>query len=168
MPKFPLGKVYESVMYFLGALPYKSESGFTCGEKCRFRHFEVDGQPSKESQKSGVKGSGALLNESRQIGCVSQDSHPRRSFLREEGKLGPNHAVKFSRSTWHHIKTRERKGQSRGIIQKCEPHERSPCAPGFEERTQDKTLHQERCARRVAWDSAKKVSIRSKNRESYV
>ena len=35
-----------------------------------------------------------------------------------------------------------KKGPSRRIIQKCEPHERSPCAPGFEERSQE-SLHQE-------------------------
>ena len=39
----------------------------------------------------------------------------------------------------------------------CEPHERNPCAPRFEERTQDDTLLNERCARRVAWDLAKNV-----------
>ena len=36
-------------------LNYKSESGCTYGEKCRFRHEEVDGQPSEKSKKSGVK-----------------------------------------------------------------------------------------------------------------
>ena len=59
------------------------------------------------------------------MGCVPQDSHPRKSILRKEGKLGSNHAVKFSKGTWHPIKNRERKGPSRGIIQKCEPHDRS-------------------------------------------
>ena len=55
------------------------------------------------------------------------------------------------------LKIRERKGPSRGIVRKCVPHECSPCAPEFEERTPDKTLHQERCARRVAWNLAKNV-----------
>ena len=44
------------------------------------------------------------------------------------------------------MKNRERKGPSRGVIQKCEPHERNPCANKFAERTRDETLHQERCA----------------------
>ena len=47
--------------------------------------------------------------------------------------------------------------QSQGIIQKCEPHERSPCAPKFGERSHEETLHQERCARRVAWDLAENI-----------
>ena len=78
------------------------------------------------------------------MGCVSQDSHPRKSIMpREEGKLDQNVPSIFSKGTWHRMKIRERKGPSPGVIQKCEPHERNPCAPKFEERTQDETLHQE-------------------------
>ena len=120
-----------------------------------FRHVEAQSKPSKMSKKGGAKGSVALLKESAQLGCVSQDSYPRKSIPREEGNLGSKHAVKFSKGTWHQ-KIRERKGPSRGIIQKCEPHERSPCAPKFGERSHEETLHQERCARRAAWDLAKK------------
>ena len=135
-------------------LIYKSESGCTYGEKCRFPHVKADVQPSTKSKKSGVKGSVAILKESFQLGCVSQDSHPRKLIPRKEGKFGSNPAVKFSKGTWHQIKIRERKGPSRGIIQKFEPHERSPCAPKFEERSQEETLHQESCARREALDLA--------------
>ena len=96
-----------------------------------------------------------LLKESPQLGCVSQDSNLRKSIQREEGRLGSKHAVKFSKSTWHQRKIRERKGPLRGIIPKCEPHERSPCSPKFGEISHEDTLHQERCARKVALDSAK-------------
>ena len=44
------------------------------------------------------------------LDCVQEivrDSSPRKCILREEGKLGSNHTVKFSRGTWHHIKIRE-------------------------------------------------------------
>ena len=88
--------------------------------------------PAKSQRKGGAKGSVAVLKESFQLGCVSQDSHPRKSFLRKQEKLGSSHAVKFSKGARHQIKIRERKGPSRGIVQKCEPHERSPCAPKFE------------------------------------
>ena len=37
------------------------------------------------------------------LGCVSQDSFPRKSILREPGMLGSKHAVKFSKFTWHQI-----------------------------------------------------------------
>ena len=76
---------------------------------------------------------------------------------KERRKFGSNHAVKFTKRTWHQIKILERNGLSRGIIHKCEPHERSPCAPSFEERTPEETLLQERCARTVAWDLAEHV-----------
>ena len=48
--------------------------------------------------------------------------------LREKGTLGSIHAVNVSKGNWHQIKIRARKG---GLIQKCAPHERSPCAPKF-------------------------------------
>ena len=86
-------------------------------------------RPAKEQRKVGQKGSVAILKESTQWCCVSQDSYPRKSILHEPGKLGSNHTVKFSKGTWHHIKNfGERKGPSRGKIQKCEPLERNPCA----------------------------------------
>ena len=67
--------------------------------------------------------------------------------------MGSNRTIKFSKGTWHHITIRESKGPSRGITPKCETHERNPCAPRLEERTQDETLHQERCARRLSTGS---------------
>ena len=65
----------------------KSESG------CK------DVQPSKRSKKGGVKGSVALLKESFQSGCASHDSHPRKSILLEEGKLGSNDAARARGTT---------------------------------------------------------------------
>ena len=74
------------------------------------------------------------------MGCVSQDSYPRKSVLAREGKLGSKHAVKFSKGTWHQMKIRERKGPSQGIIQKWEPHGRGLCAPKFGERSHEETI----------------------------
>ena len=92
---------------------YRSESRCTCGDKCRFRHVvEAEEKPSKKSKKGGAKGSVALLKEFTQLGCVSQDSHPKNSILREPGKLGSKYAVKHSKGTWHQIKIVERKGPS--------------------------------------------------------
>ena len=55
-------------------LNHKSEYPCTFGEKCKFRHVEEDGQPSKKSKKSSEKRSVALLKESIQLGCVSSRS----------------------------------------------------------------------------------------------
>ena len=70
---------------------------------------------------------------------------------------GSERTVRFSKGTLHSVKNRERKGPTRGVIQKCDPQERSPCAPKFEDGMEDKTLTQERCARREAWDWAEHV-----------
>ena len=137
-------------------LNHKSESGCTYGDKCNFLHPEAVGQPSKMSEKGGAKGSVALLKETIHLG-VSHDSPQRKSILRENEKLGSNHTVKFSKVTVRRVKLREKMGPSQGIIQKCEPQERNPWAPKFEERTQDETLEHERWARRDAWEVAEDV-----------
>ena len=53
---------------------YKSETGRTCF----FRHVEAEEKPNNRSKKGGAKGSVAILKESTQMGCVSQDSYPRK------------------------------------------------------------------------------------------
>ena len=136
---------------------YMSETGCECGRTCFFRHVEAEEKPRKKSKKGGAKGSVASLKDSTQLVCVSQDSYTRKSILREEGTWGSKHAVKFSKGTWHQIKIRERKGPSDGLIQKCEPRERSLCAPKFEERSHVENLRQEGCARRAAWDLSKNI-----------
>ena len=112
---------------------------------------------NKKSKKGGARGSVAIVKEFTQLGCVSQDSYPRKSSLREPGMLGSKHTVHFSKGTCHQIKNRERKGPSRGIIQKCAPHECSPCAPKFEDRSHEEILNQERCSRKAAWDLTKNI-----------
>ena len=98
-------------------LNHKSEKICVYDDKCGFRHVEDYVKPNQKSKKGGAKGPVAKLKESTQLGCASQDSYPRKSILREERKLGSNHAVKFSQGTWHQIKIWESKGPSRGIIQ---------------------------------------------------
>ena len=82
-------------------LHYKSEKGCVRGDKCYFQHVEVEGKPNKKSKKGGSKGTVAILKEYTRLGCVSQDSYPRKSLLREPGLLGSNHAVKFPKGTCH-------------------------------------------------------------------
>ena len=106
----------------------------------------------------------ALLKESIQLGCVSQDYPLQKSTLREIETLELNHTIKFTKGTWHHKDIRERKGPSQGVMQKFEPQGRKPCAQRFEERTQEEILQQERCAHRETWDLAKKV-FRLKNKD---
>ena len=66
--------------------------------RCFFRHVEAEEKPSNKSKENGAKGSVALLKESTQLGCVSQDSYPRKSILLEKGKLGSKRTVNFSKA----------------------------------------------------------------------
>ena len=75
-----LGREAENRAKILSEESVRSESGCKYGDKCHFRHLEADGQPSNKSKKGGAKGPVALLKESIQLGCVSQDSYPRKSI----------------------------------------------------------------------------------------
>ena len=74
----------------------KSETGCKFGRTCFCSHVEAEEQPRKKSKEGGAKGSVVLLKQSTHVGCVSRDSYPRKSILREEGKFGSQRAVKFS------------------------------------------------------------------------
>ena len=71
---------------------------------------------SKKLKKGCAKGAVAMLKESFPFGCVSQECYPRESVPLEQGKLGPKHAVKSSKGTWHQVKIRDRTSSSRGIV----------------------------------------------------
>ena len=95
----------------LPCLNYKSETkGVFLATNAIFDMLRQKGKPSKRSKTGGAKGSVAILKESLQLGSVSQDSCPRKSILRGTGILGSKHAVKFSKGTWHQIKTSGKKG----------------------------------------------------------
>ena len=53
-------------------------------------------------------------------------------------------------------------------MQKCEPQERIPWAPKFEERAQNETLRQERCALGAAWNLAKDAyKLKKEDKETF-
>ena len=43
------------------------------------------------------------------------------------------------------------------FVYRIRPHERGPSAPKFEDRSDEETLKQERCARRDSWEMAKSI-----------
>ena len=103
-----------------------------CAPKFEERSHEVTSYQERCENIYKLK----MLKKLAQMCCVSQDPHSKKSVLRKDGQKGTNYKIQFSRCTWHNIKTRERKGPSLGIIQKCAPHERSPCGPKFAGRSQ--------------------------------
>ena len=99
-----------------------------------------------------------------QMGCVSQDSGLLDSQRDGQSRgnpmqkvLGPVRRVRFTQSTLRQSSIREKKGPSLGKIQVQLPHQRSPCAVKFEDRSQEETERQQRCAPSKAWNLAKNL-----------
>ena len=87
---------------------WKARGQCSNGDSCRCSCDTIATDKNvRKTKKGGAEGPVAILKESAQLGFVSQDSYPRKSIQREERKLGSQHAVKFSKGTWHRIKIRE-------------------------------------------------------------
>ena len=65
--------------------------------------------------------------------------------------------VRFTQSTLRQAGIRENKGPSLGKIQVKIPHQRSPYAMKFEDRSQEETQRQQRCAQSKAWNLAQQI-----------
>ena len=136
---------------------YKSESGYRFGEKCSYAHRQVDEQPSKRSKKNGHRSAVAKLKITRQLGCVFQDMEPPKSssILRKSSDIRkPIRCVKFTEAVIGHAEIRD---QKLGMSWPGDPHQSNPNAPKFEDRSQEETEWQERCAREAAWRLAKNI-----------
>ena len=157
-------------------------------EKCSYAHRQVDEQPSKRSKKNGDKSAVAMLKKNehhhrtgrpvknayssntRQLGCVFQDMEPPKSssILRKSSDIRkPIRCVKFTKAVVRHADIRDQ-NPSLGMICPGEPHQRNPNAPKFEDRSQEETEWQERCAREAAWRLAKSIlKLKEKNKAAF-
>ena len=116
------------------------------------------GKPVKRGdEKLGRNSSKRQFSNARQLGCVFQDMKPPKSVLRKGTDMPkPIQRVKFTKAIARHTKIRDQ-NPSLGYICPGEPHERSPNAPKFEDRSQEETEWQEQGAREAAWKLAKNV-----------
>ena len=124
-----------------GCLFYKSENGCRFGEKCSYAHRQVEEQPCKRSKKNGDKSAVAMLEITRQFGCVSQDMEPPKSssILRKSSNiLKPIRCVRLTKAVVRHANIRDQ-NPSLGMIRPGDPHQRNPNAPKFEDRFQEET-----------------------------
>ena len=122
------------------------------------------GKPGKRSDKKlGQNSSKRQLYDARQLGCVFQDMKPPKSILRKGTDMPkPIQRVKFTKA----IEIRDQ-NPSLGYTCPGEPHQRSPNAPKFEDRSQEETEWQEQGAREAAWKLAKKcVKIKGASKSS--
>ena len=99
-----------------------------------------------------------------------QDMEPPKSssILRKSSDIRkPIRRVKFAKAVARHAKIRDQK-PSLGLICQGEPHQRSPNAPKFEDRSQEETKWQERWAREAAWKLVKSVfKLKEKNKTTF-
>ena len=77
-------------------------------------------------------------------------------FTEELRHRKPIRRVKFTKAFARHAHIRDQ-NPSLGYICPGEPHDRSPDAPKFEDRSQEETEWQEQGAREAAWKLAKSV-----------
>ena len=99
-------------------------------------------------------------SKTRQLGCAFQDMEPPKfsSILRKSSDMQkPIQRVKFTNAVARHAKIRDQ-NPSLGMICQGEPHQRSPNAPKFEDRSQEETEWQEQGEREAAWKLAKSMS----------
>ena len=83
---------------------------------------------------------------------------PPKSILRKSSDMQkPIQRVIFTKAIARHTKIRDQ-NPSLGFFCPGEPHQRSPNAPKFEDRSQEETEWQEQGAREAAWKLAKSVS----------
>ena len=144
-----------------------TEKGCVHGKTCFFRHVEAEENPNKRSQKGGAKGPVAILKSLHSWVVYLKIFIRERLFHANQGDWDRN-TGKFSKGTWHQIEIRERKGPSRGIIQKCAPHERSLWAPKFGRRSYEETLHQEEVRPQSSVGSGEKnYKLKNSNRTPF-
>ena len=100
---------------------------------------------------------GRRSSSARHLGCVFQDMKQPKSILRKSSDMQkPIQRVKFTKAVLHHANNRDQ-NPSLGYICLGVPHQRSPNAPKFEDRSQEETEWQEQGAREAAWKLAKSV-----------
>ena len=100
-----------------------------------------------------------MLEDTRQLGCVSQDMEPPRSssILRKSSNTSkPIRCVRFTKTVLHFANIRDQ-NPSLGMICPDDPHQRNRNAPKFEDRSQEETERQERCAREETWMLTKNI-----------
>ena len=100
-----------------------------------------------------------MLKITRQLGCVFQDMEPPKSssILRKSSNIRkPIRCARFTKAVLRHANIRDQ-NPSLGMICPGDPHQRTPNAPNFEDRSQEETEWQERFPREAAWRLAENI-----------
>ena len=148
----------------------KTESGCNARDKYLFPHYKVEEQPNKKpkrelsKRKQRRQGCGSYCENCTSIGfclarlrAVRTSEQNKVSEKPEAEVLGSIRRVRFTQSTLRQASIRENKGTSLEKIQVESSHRRSTHAVKFEDRSQEETERQERCARGDAWKLAENI-----------
>ena len=126
----------------IGILPnvsfIKTESGCKFGAECSFPYWKFEEQSNKKPKKGDDKSAVAIVKSVRQSGCVSQDAEPSESVsISRKGTkvLESIRRVRFTSAALRQANIQEKEGPSLGKIQVKIPHQRSPYAVKFEDRS---------------------------------
>ena len=110
-----------------------------------------------------------------QLGCVSQDSEAFVSKRRKQSRWNPMQGVsgqirgiRFTQSTLRQASTREKKGPSLGKIQVKNPHQRSPHAMKFEDRSQWRDWKTTAMRPQQGMEPCQKHKQAQRKRQSYI
>ena len=123
-------------------------------DECHDRSGKFD---KRSDKKLGQNSSKRQSSDARQLDCVFQDMTQPKSILRKGTDMRkPIQRVKFTKAIARHTKIGDQ-NPSLGYICPGEPHQRSPNAPKFEDRSQEETEWQEQGAREAAWKLATNV-----------
>ena len=139
-------------------------------KSARFRTGRSRNNQIKSRRKGGNKSAVARVKDVRQLGCVFQDTEPLEALPNERKStkiLESIRRVQFIKASQRHANIRENRGPSLIKIQVKLTQQRNPYALNFENRSQEETERQERCARGDAWRLAKNI-YNLKERQSYI
>ena len=114
------------------------------------------GRPGKKRDHELERGpSKRRSSNARHLGCVFQDMKPPKCIPRKSSDMQRQiQRVKFTKAIARHTKIRDQ-NPSLGSICPGQPHQRSPNAPKFEDRSQEETVWQERGAREAGQKCSK-------------
>ena len=88
-------------------------------------------------------------------------------FRKSSNILKPIRCVQLTEAVLRHANIRDQ-NPSLGMICPGDPHQRNPNAPQFEDRSQEETEWQERCAREAAWRLAKNIlEVKEKHKTAF-
>ena len=127
------------------------------------------GRPDEKCDHELKRGpTGRRSSNARQLGCVFQDMKPPKPILRKCTNMQrPIQHVKFTKAIARHTEIRDQ-NPSPGYLCPGKPHQRSPNAPKFEDRSQEETEWQEQGAREAAWKLAKSVlDLKERDRATF-